>query len=86
MQGFHADEWATRRMTGLRCSGVGNRAGLLWKGTTQHSEYWGCLSLANGIFMLWKTIPAIHRTILPGFERDFALFFAVGTYGLMHLS
>jgi hypothetical protein len=36
--------------------------------------------------MLGKTIPAINRTIIPGFERNLALFFAVGTDGLMHLS
>lgn len=36
--------------------------------------------------MLGKTFPAIHRTIFSGFERNFALFFAVRTDGFMHLS
>jgi hypothetical protein len=44
------------------------------------------LFLATALFVLGKTIPAIHWTIFPGFERDFALLFAVGTDGLMHLS
>jgi hypothetical protein len=42
--------------------------------------------LAAAIFVLGKTLPAIHWTVFPGFERDFALFFAVGADGLMHLS
>ena len=42
--------------------------------------------LTTTILVFGKTVPAIHRTIFPGFERDFALLFAIGTDGLMHLS
>ena len=46
----------------------------------------GNIFLTTAIFVLGKTVLAIHRTIFPGFERDFALLFAVRTDGLMHLS
>jgi hypothetical protein len=42
--------------------------------------------LSTAIFMLGKAVPAIHRTIFPGFKRNFALLFTVCTDGLMHLS
>jgi hypothetical protein len=42
--------------------------------------------LTTAIFVLGKTIPAVHWTIIPGFKRDFAFFFAVGADSLMHLS
>ena len=54
-----------------------------WLNNTRSLKY---LFLTAAIFVLGKTVPAIHWTILPGFKRDFALFFAVGTDGLMHLS
>jgi|WetSurSiteA1Bulk_404760.scaffolds.fasta_scaffold05146_5 hypothetical protein len=42
--------------------------------------------LTTAIFVLGKTVLAIHGTIFPGFKRDFAFLFAVRTDGLMHLS
>jgi hypothetical protein len=36
--------------------------------------------------MLGITVPAIHRTVLSGFERNFTLLFAVRADGFMHLS
>jgi hypothetical protein len=44
------------------------------------------LFLTAAIFVLGKTILAIHRTIFSWFERDFALLFAIGTDRLMHFS
>jgi hypothetical protein len=42
--------------------------------------------LASAFFVLGKTIPAIHGAIVPGFKRNFAFLFAVGTDSLKHLS
>jgi hypothetical protein len=42
--------------------------------------------LTTAFFVLGETVPAIHWTIFPGLERDFAFLFAVCTHGLMHLS
>jgi len=38
------------------------------------------------IFVLGKTVPAIHGTVFSGLERNFALLFAVRADSLMHLS
>jgi hypothetical protein len=41
-------------------------------------------SLATSGFVLGITVPAIHGTIISGFERNFALLFAIRTNSLMH--
>ena len=42
--------------------------------------------LATAVFVLGKTVPAIHWTVFSGFERNFTLLFAVRTDSFMHLS
>ncbi len=42
--------------------------------------------LTTAVFVLGKTIPAIHRTVFSGLERNFTLLFAVRTDRFMHLS
>jgi hypothetical protein len=44
------------------------------------------LILATAIFVLGKTVPAIHRAIFSWFERNFAFLFTIGADSLMHLS
>lgn len=42
--------------------------------------------LTTAIFVLGKTVPAIHWTVFSGLKRNFALLFAVRTDCFMHLS
>jgi len=44
------------------------------------------LAAPAAIFVLGITVPAIHRTVFPRPERDFALLLAIRTDSLMHLS